>query len=81
MHHPARRLFPYFVILVGLASLAWAVTFGTLPKADFALTTATKSRPSIRRKRKARLNTAFSRRFTKDFFGKCRPPRSRAQTG
>ncbi len=36
MHHPARRLFPYFVILVGLASLAWAVTFGTLPKADFA---------------------------------------------
>ncbi len=36
MHHPARRLFPYAAMLLGVASLAWAVTFGTLPKADFA---------------------------------------------
>jgi oligopeptide transport system substrate-binding protein len=36
MHHPARRLFPYFVLLLGLSSLAWAVTFGTLPQADFS---------------------------------------------
>ncbi len=36
MHHPVRRLFPYFVVLAGIASLAWAVTFGTLPPADFS---------------------------------------------
>src|SRR5687768_4775154 len=36
MHHPARRLFPYAVIVLGVASLAWAVTFGTLPPAEFA---------------------------------------------
>jgi oligopeptide transport system substrate-binding protein len=36
MHHPARRLFPYLVLFLGAASLAWAVTFGTLPPADFA---------------------------------------------
>jgi oligopeptide transport system substrate-binding protein len=36
MHHPARRFFPYGVLFLGVASLAWAVTFGTLPPADFA---------------------------------------------
>ncbi|MCE9526521.1 MAG: peptide ABC transporter substrate-binding protein [Planctomycetales bacterium] len=31
-----RKAFPYLAIALGLASLAWAVSFGTLPKADFA---------------------------------------------
>jgi len=30
-----RKAFPYLAIAIGLASLAWAVSFGTLPKADF----------------------------------------------
>ena len=30
-----RKAFPYLAIALGLASLAWAVSFGTLPKADF----------------------------------------------
>ena len=30
-----RKLFPYLVIALSLASLAWAITFGTLPPADF----------------------------------------------
>lgn len=35
MSHVVRRAFPYAAIAVGLAALAWAVSFGTLPKADF----------------------------------------------
>ena len=30
-----RKAFPYLAIALGLAALAWAVSFGTLPKADF----------------------------------------------
>jgi len=36
MHHAARKLFPCFVLLLGVAALSWAVSFGTLPRADFA---------------------------------------------
>jgi oligopeptide transport system substrate-binding protein len=36
MHHPARRMFPYLVAVLAVGSLAWAVTFGTLPEADFS---------------------------------------------
>ncbi|MBW3600212.1 MAG: peptide ABC transporter substrate-binding protein, partial [Planctomycetes bacterium] len=36
MHHPVRRLFPYLAAALAVASLAWAVTFGTLPPADFS---------------------------------------------
>ncbi len=35
MDRTARKAFPYVVVLLGLAALAWAVSFGTLPRADF----------------------------------------------
>lgn len=31
-----RKAFPFMIIAGGLAALAWAVSFGTLPKADFS---------------------------------------------
>lgn len=30
-----RRIFPYLAILLGFSAFAWAVSFGTLPPADF----------------------------------------------
>ena len=36
MPHFLRRAFPYFALALLLAALAWAVSFGTLPKADFS---------------------------------------------
>ena len=35
MPHPVRKAFPYLAIGLGLASLAWALSFERLPKADF----------------------------------------------
>ena len=35
MNPVSRKLFPYLVVVFGLASLVWAVSFGTLPPADF----------------------------------------------
>ncbi|MBP90062.1 MAG: peptide-binding protein [Planctomycetaceae bacterium] len=32
----ARNVYPYIVLVLGIASLVWAVSFGTLPPADFA---------------------------------------------
>lgn len=32
-----RKAFPFAAVALGLAALAWAVSFGTLPKADFTL--------------------------------------------
>lgn len=36
MPHLLRRAFPYFALALLLAALAWAVSFGTLPPADFS---------------------------------------------
>ena len=36
MPHLLRRAFPYFALALLAAALAWAVSFGTLPKADFS---------------------------------------------
>lgn len=35
MPHFLRRAFPYFALAILVGALAWAVSFGTLPKADF----------------------------------------------
>ena len=35
MHPLVRKLFPYAALLLCLGSIAWAVSFGTLPRADF----------------------------------------------
>lgn len=35
MIYAIRMTFPYLAVLVGLSALAWAVSFGTLPPADF----------------------------------------------
>ena len=36
MYHRLRNLIPPMMLLVGLAALGWAVSFGTLPPADFS---------------------------------------------
>ena len=36
MSHKLRKLFPYLVLVVGSMAMVWAVSFGTLPRADFA---------------------------------------------
>jgi ABC-type oligopeptide transport system substrate-binding subunit len=35
MPHFFRKAFPYFALALLAGALAWAVSFGTLPKADF----------------------------------------------
>jgi oligopeptide transport system substrate-binding protein len=39
-----RKAFPYLAIAIGLASLAWAISFGTLPKADFTFDNNTEAK-------------------------------------
>lgn len=36
MYQNTRKAFPYVVLLCGFSALAWAVSFGTLPRADFS---------------------------------------------
>jgi len=36
MPHGFRKVFPYIALLVLVAAMVWAVSFGTLPRADFA---------------------------------------------
>ena len=36
MHPLVRKAFPYFALLLGVSAVAYAMSFGTLPKADFA---------------------------------------------
>lgn len=36
MNTQVRRVFPYFVLAAGVAAVGWAVSFGTLPRADFS---------------------------------------------
>lgn len=36
MHHTIRKIFPYISLASVFAALAWAVSFGTLPSADFS---------------------------------------------
>ncbi|MEX0938156.1 MAG: peptide ABC transporter substrate-binding protein [Pirellulales bacterium] len=35
MQHAARRMFPYIALVLGLGAVTYAVSFGTLPPADF----------------------------------------------
>ncbi len=41
MPHAARKLFPYVVLLLAIAAMAWAVSFGTIPEADFTFINGT----------------------------------------
>ena len=41
MHFTGRKLFPYFALLLCVAALGWAVSFGTLPPADFTFNNGT----------------------------------------
>jgi oligopeptide transport system substrate-binding protein len=36
MSHQLRKIFPFLVLGVGAMAMVWAVSFGTLPRADFA---------------------------------------------
>lgn len=36
MSHSLRRVFPYIALMCLVAAMVWAVSFGTLPRADFA---------------------------------------------
>ena len=36
MSHRLRKIFPYLILVVGVMVMIWAVSFGTLPRADFA---------------------------------------------
>jgi len=38
----ARKFFPFVVLVAGLLAVTWAVSFGTLPKADFSFTNGDK---------------------------------------
>ncbi|MFP6602761.1 MAG: peptide ABC transporter substrate-binding protein, partial [Pirellulaceae bacterium] len=41
MNATTRRIFPYLMLLLILSALGWAVSFGTLPKADFTFNNGT----------------------------------------
>ena len=41
MNATTRRIFPYLMLLLILTALGWAVSFGTLPKADFTFNNGT----------------------------------------
>src|SRR5688500_4328939 len=41
MHIHGRQFFPYFAAVLGLAAVAYAVSFGTLPPADFTFVNGT----------------------------------------
>ncbi len=41
MNATTRRIFPYLMLVLILAALGWAVSFGTLPKADFTFNNGT----------------------------------------
>lgn len=44
MNPAVRRAFPFFVGILALAALAWAVSFGTLPEAEFTFNNGTESK-------------------------------------
>jgi len=41
MQHIGRKIFPYVALAGGLAAVAWATSFGTLPPADFSFNNGT----------------------------------------